>query len=167
MTGTPQPGDIGLVRIKGDVGWAIQVGELILDHHYHESHAFLYLGDGRILEAEPGGARIATLDEYADREILWSTRQLAPEQRTAIVTAGLTMVGIPYGWEDYAELALAHFGIHSEHLLAHVNDGTHLICSQLCDRAWNLGGVHIFTDGRQEGDVTPGDLSDEIEHGRL
>jgi hypothetical protein len=39
-----------------------------------------------------------------------------------------------------------------------------MICSQLVDEAYLRAGVHLFDDGRDPGDVTPGDLLYVIAH---
>lgn len=163
----PQPGDIGLVRVAGVVGWAITIGELIYDGNWRQSHAFLYLGDGRVLEAQPGGARIAPLSEYNGRSVECSTRQPSAEERQSIVAIGESLVGVPYGWLDYASLALWRFRIRLPAIRHRVNDGSNMICSQLVDYAWAGAGVHIFEDGREPGDVTPGDLARQMHHGGL
>lgn len=174
MTGTPQPGDMGLVRIKGIVGWLIQFGELIYDGNWRWSHAFIYLGNGYIMEAEPGGARIAKLSEYDGRKVLWSTRQLSDETRQRIVAAALACRGVPYNWMDYVALFLWRTRLRfrgksfcPKWVRNRIADTSHLICSQLDDYVWTKAGEKVFDDGRLSGFVTPGALGREILSGRL
>jgi hypothetical protein len=168
MPADPQPGWIGLVSIHGDAGWLIRLAQFLnkvnwkpwtwweLWKRAREEHAFVYTGDGRIVEAEPGGAREADLTEYADRPILWVR---CPEQyQNAVAQQALTLVGTPYSAADYFALALRRLHIPAPGLRRYIQSSGHLICSALADRAAEYGGWHIFTDGRWDGDVTPEDL---------
>lgn len=177
----PQPGDIGLVRIKGPAGWAIAAGQAVLHpvaalHHptlVLYSHAFIYGGAGIVYEAEPGKAttggsfRRANLTEYAGRRVLWSTRDPGPVKRYDIVAAAKAMLGTPYNWLDYAALALWRLGVRLPAVERRVNDGSHMMCSQAADAAWTRGGEPIFTDERLPGYVTPFDLALAIRDGQL
>jgi uncharacterized protein YycO len=54
----PLPGDFFVTKISGDVGWLISVGEWLNGSRFGPwDHAGIYVGDGQIVEAEPGGAR--------------------------------------------------------------------------------------------------------------
>ena len=68
----PDRGDIGLVAIEGGAGQLIRIGQWLNGDGYRDyEHAFVYVGDGEIVEAQPGGARLAQLSEYDGRPILW------------------------------------------------------------------------------------------------
>jgi cell wall-associated NlpC family hydrolase len=56
-------------------------------------------------------------------------------------------------------LALLRLGVRPKWLTRYVADKGRLICSQLVDEAYRLGGIHLFNDGRPSQDVTPGDLT--------
>jgi hypothetical protein len=72
----PQPGDIGLTSITGPVGRLIQIGQWLNgDGLGPYEHAFIVLPDDQLIEAEPGGAHVAPLSEYDDREVLSTTRR--------------------------------------------------------------------------------------------
>jgi hypothetical protein len=43
-------------------------------------------------------------------------------------------------------------------LKSYVANSRHMICSQLVDQVYFAAGVHLFDDGRIDGDVTPADL---------
>jgi cell wall-associated NlpC family hydrolase len=162
MAVTPDPGDFGLTSIVGGVGRAIRLGQWLLGDGWSAyQHAFIYLGDGLILEAEPGGARVADLAQYDGRPMLWSTGRipLTPEHRQRIHDLALDMRGVPYSFSDYASLALHRLHVPAPHLRAYIRSSGHMICSQLVDRAYEMAGIHLFDDGRWEGDVTPGDLA--------
>lgn len=166
----PKPGDIGLVRIDGYVGQLIRFGQwLNADGFANYSHAFVYVGDGKIIEAMPGGALLSPLSRYDDQVPLWlrcpeecgaavaeAARSFGP-QRDA--SGRLVKRGVPYSWADYGALALHRFHIPAPRLKRFIESSKSMICSQLADRAAQLGGWHIFDDGRDPGDVTPGDLT--------
>jgi hypothetical protein len=152
------PGDIGCTQITGDVGLLIRLGQWLNGDGFADyEHAFVYVGDNRIVEAEPGGARPASLTEYAPRTVVWLH---CPEQYRATVTAAaISLIGTPYSAADYFALALHRCHIPAPGLRRYIQSSGHLICSTLADRAAQLGGWTLFDDGRWCGDVTPADLA--------
>lgn len=159
----PQPGDFGLCRITGGVGLLIRLGQWLTGGGFADiEHAFLYLGDGRIVEAQPGGAVEADLSEYADRPILWSTGriELTDVQRTAIVAAARSYIGVPYSLLDYLAIAAHRFHLPGgPWLRRYIASTRHVICSQLVDAVYQEAGVQLFRDGRWPGYVRPADLA--------
>jgi hypothetical protein len=158
----PLPGDFGLTSISGDVGFLIRLGQFLNGNGFSTwEHAFVYVGDGQIVEAEPGGARLAGLDEYQGRPIAWSSGkvELTEVQRTAIVGAARSFIGVQYGVADYIALALWHFRVRVPWARRVMASRSSMICSQLTDAAFEAAGVHLFADGREPGDVTPADLA--------
>lgn len=158
----PLPGDFFVTSISGQVGFWISVGEWLNGSRFgHWDHAGIYVGDGQLVEAEPGGARLAGLDEYAGRPVAWSTGhvQLTDEQRTAIVAAARGYVGVGYSAADYFAIAAHRFHLPVPWLRAYVASSKHLICSALVDKAFQDAGVQLFADGRWNGYVTPADLA--------
>lgn len=159
---SPLPGDFAVTSIVGSVGFLISVGEWLNGSRWGRwDHAFVYVGDGQLVEAEPGGARLAGLDEYAGRPIAWSTGhvELTDEQRAAICGAARSFIGVGYGWKDYAALALWHFHLRIPWARKVMESRSSMICSQLTDAAFEAAGVRLFADGREPGDVTPADLA--------
>ncbi|QMU69514.1 hypothetical protein [Streptacidiphilus sp. P02-A3a] len=157
----PLPGDFAVIRIAGDVGRLIRLGQWLNgDGYANYEHAFIYLGDGDLVEAEPGGARLSPLTEYDGCSPYWSTGRIAltEEQREALVAAAHRYVGVPYSFLDYGSIALARFHLRLPAVKRYVADTHHMICSQLVDQCYQDAGVHLFADGRIPGDVTPGDL---------
>jgi hypothetical protein len=153
----PQPGDIGITTISGFGGRIIRALQWANGDGFKKyAHVDVVTGYGLIVEAMPGGAQ-----EVPD----WHTDVVylrCPEQyRAAVAEAAHSLVGTPYSFLDYGLLALHRFHIPAPHLQGFIKNGGHLICSQLADRAAELGGWHIFDDGRWNGDVTPGDLHRE------
>lgn len=158
---TPLPGDFGLCRISGPVGFLIRVGQWLNGSGFADyEHAFIYTGAGLIVEAQPGGARETNLAQYADRPILWSTGKvpLTDEQRTAVIAAVRSFIGTPYSFVDYLAIAAHRFHLPLPGLRAYVASSGHLMCSALVDRAEERAGVHLFQDGRWDGYVLPDSL---------
>lgn len=157
------PGDFGLVSIKGGVGFLIRIGQWLNgDGFRNYEHAFVYVGDGKIVEAEPGGALISDLAEYDGRPIMWSTGliPLTDEQRRLIVQSALAQEGTPYSFLDY--LAIGLYRLHIKHpgVAKRVEDSKHLICSQLVALDYEHAGIHL-TDFPPYL-VTPGKLTNYL-----
>lgn len=164
MTDTqPLPGDFGLCRITGGVGVLIRLGQWLTGGGFADiEHAFVYVGDGRIVEAEPGGARETDVSEYADRPILWSTEkvELTDVQRRAITVIARGYLGTPYSWLDYLAIAAHRFHLPGgPWLRRYIASTKHAICSQLVDAVYQEAGVQLFRDGRWPGYVRPADLA--------
>ncbi|MFF1684480.1 MULTISPECIES: hypothetical protein [unclassified Streptomyces] len=155
----PLPGDFALTKISGITGAAISAGQSLVGDGAPVQHAFVYVGDGQIVQAMPGGAEWIPL-EFASEPVVWSTGRvpLTAVQRLTICDRAKEMVGTPYSFMDYASIGLAHYRIRPAWVRDFVADTGHLICSQLVDEAYLRAGVHLFDDGRLPGDVTPGDL---------
>lgn len=158
----PEPGDIGLTSVVGPVGWGIRVGQWLLGSRWAGDgyeHAFLVLDGGQLIEAQPGGAEIVPLTKYTGRRVLYvAPAGLTEQQRAAIVAAGRNLRYTPYSGADYLALALHRFHIPAPGLRRYIADTGHLICSALCDVAYQRAGIQLFNDGRWSGWVTPADL---------
>jgi hypothetical protein len=166
MTYTPRPGDFGLTKIGGFVGWWVGLGQFITGDASRYTHAFIVLDNNQVIEAMPGGAVIAPLDKYlglnadgSPKAIYANLEDLTDEQREIIVREARKAEGIPYSFLDYLSLALLHFGIKPKRLRKYIADSGHMICSQLVDHYHCVAGYHMFKDGRLPQDVTPGDLA--------
>lgn len=157
------------------------------------NHAVMYVGDGKLVQAEPGGARLADWDSYG-HDMIWLDTMYECEtirtpkllnksymtspnlqqpleptdaQRMLIASAGkrFATLGIQYNYLDFLAIARAQqrFGRAQFNPLKppwwakRLADNTRLICSQLCDYAWTLSGVHLY-NGRLPGLVSPEDL---------
>lgn len=164
MTTAVQPvaGDFGLTSITGNVGTLIKFGQWLNGDGFTDyEHAFVYVGGGMIVEAEPGGARLTSLDEYDHRWVKWSTGHidLTLGQRSKIVQAANGQVGVPYSALDYFALAAHRLHIPAPGLRGYIDNSGHQICSQLVDWCYRQAGVQLFADGRWSGYVTPGSLN--------
>lgn len=164
-------GTIGLTTIPGDVGLGIRAGQFLVAeisrHHKIPAgqawadyqHAFIYLGDGDIIEAEPGGARISSLSEYDEVRWLAAVADRYPaSQLASVADAARTLEGRPYSFLDYGAIAAHALHVPVPGLKEYITETGHLICSQLCDFAYEKAGLHLFADGRWPGYVDPLDL---------
>lgn len=155
------PGRIGLTQIHGKVGFGIRVGQFLNGSGFEDfEHAFMDLGDGTLIEAEPGGARIRPLDEYDPKHVHWCDgiySKTPPQFRQTIADEARKLKGTPYSFLDYDAIAAHRLGLDTKFLQRYIGRTGHLICSQLVDLASTRGGYKIFND-RWDGFVTPGDL---------
>lgn len=153
----PPLGSIGLTQIHGGVGRLVRLGQWLNGQGFaNYEHAFTYVGDGMIVEAEPGGARTALLAEYDTDAVVWLA--CPTEYCVAVARAARSLVGTGYSAADYFALAAHRVHLPIPGLRAYIRRSTRLICSQLCDRAANLGGWALFDDGRWDGYVTPASI---------
>lgn len=158
------PGRIGLTQIHGRVGFGVRVGQYLNGSGFEDfEHAFMDLGDGTLIQAEPGksGAQIRPLDIYTDAEVHWCDgmySQVLPMARVRIASWARRLEHTPYSFLDYDAIAAHRLGLDTDWLRHYIEAEEHLICSQLVDLACMRGGYQIFSDHRWPGFVAPGDL---------
>lgn len=164
---TPRPGDIGLTSVRGPVGKLIALGEFLNGSGFTTwEHAFLVLDGDRLIEAQPGGARIEPLAKYDHRDVVYvAPAGLTDGQRVLICAAAEKYEGVGYSAAEYFALAAHRFHVPVPWLRRYIASSHRLICSQLCDQAYADAGVHLFTDGRWPGWVTPADLYNLLARG--
>jgi hypothetical protein len=178
----PSPGDFACRQMGGDTGKLISAGEFLNGDGFSiYDHAEIYVGMpdrngpyGYTMGAYPGGAHLVPLQpgQLTDGNgFLWSSGKILPAGtatrdmvcRQLIVTYAMACQGIPYSWEDYFALAAHRLHIPAPGLKDYIADSGHMICSQLVDYCYMRAGVHLFTDGRWPGYVTPADLANLLE----
>lgn len=161
---TPQPGDFGLVSISGQVGFLIRLGQWLNgDGFANYEHAFVYIGNGQIVEAEPGGACISQLSEYDGRSIQWSTGLVPVQdwQRTDLCGDATKFVGTPYSFLDYMLIALYRFHMKLPGVTKRVEESKHMICSQLVATLYDENEIKLTDDPPYL--ITPGKLRKYLE----
>lgn len=140
------------------------------------NHAGVYVGNGKVVEAQPGGARYADLSLYQGDGTIWAEGLFLPYEDAGWLVAdeAVRMIGTPYGYKDILAIALAQprferlFGVDLIDNFVDWEDQPwwvkrlarkdRLICSQLVDEAYRLAGIHLYNDGRLSQLVSPGDL---------
>lgn len=153
-------GDFGVTRTGGFVAWCIR-------HITHSTvnHAFIYVGDGQIVQAQPGGAVLSPASDYPNAQ--WSKRPLPLTTRYRIAQVARSVIGTPYNWLDVVAQAFVRlFGwVAPQWAQDRLSDPKTLQCAQLVDYCYWKAGVDLFGDWRPAGLVAPSDLKDLIDHG--
>lgn len=150
------PGCYGVVRTSGFLAWVIRKAT-----RSTYNHAFIYLGDGKLIEATPYGVRTASLTEYAGHQMAANTAEtVTPAQRDAVVRKAVSCLGEEYNWPDLGVIGLEKLGLHWR-ILLHLSGGRHaLICSQLVCIAGMAAGLDDWLCGEPgPSQVTPADLA--------
>jgi len=159
---TPQPGDFCVFSIDSDVGILIDLAQKLAGSGFAEfQHAYLYVGNGMIVQAQPGGAVKIPLGHQKLQ--MWSTGiiPLTDNQRSTIVANAekLAKNHVGYSALDYFALAAHHVDLPPWPIKGIIENSHRQICSQLVDYCWLQGGVHLFRDGRWPGYSMPADLA--------
>jgi hypothetical protein len=143
-----QPGVFGVSHGGGTAG------ELI--RHATGSwagHAFLYLGNGQIVQGQPPVAALAPADSHDDAIWAWRmwdwlervngwTPEQVREAQGKVVARGHALVGCAYDFEAYAAFALMVLKLRNADQLAPVfMHDSYRVCSALVDDAETFGGV--------------------------
>ena len=153
----PRPGDYGVVKTNGWLAFIIRLGTVS-----RWNHAFVYIGDGKIVEANPKGVEVSSL-RYPS--VAWNNHEeLTDEQREAIVSCSLTHVGRGYSFLTIALIILRILGMkilaNSKFLLkAAEKDG--YICSDLVSECYMNAGVNLLPD-KPDYTTVPGDLAERL-----
>jgi len=158
--------------VPGIAGLGIAAGQWLNGEGWSKhDHAEIYIGGadenapwGLTVSSYPNRQGIRALTGPPDgvRGAVWSSGaiELTFEQRTGIVKWCRENFRVPYSEMDYVALVAHRLGIPVPGLRAYIASTGHEICSQFVDTAYLLGGgIHLFSDGRWPGDVTPGDLA--------
>jgi cell wall-associated NlpC family hydrolase len=157
MEYNPKPGDYGVVKSNGWAAKLIQIGTIS-----RWNHSFIYIGDGKVIEARPTGVTITPLSEYT--KVAWNQHEeIDNNTRGKIVKAAHHFVGQPYGFLDIINIlfriiglkALANTKIFEKLAMSHG-----LICSELVSLAYRDAGIDLT--GTPDHTVTPGDLAERL-----
>lgn len=153
----PQPGNYGVSHGSG------MVGELI--RHATESwagHAFVYIGDGMIIEAAPPATRIAPAASHSDA--VWNLNEdLTDTQRTAIVARAHALLGCPYDYGAYIGFALEVLNLRTGKQLApEFKRDTWRVCSADVADEYGFAGIDLTAGLGYPNLVSPADLYNRI-----
>lgn len=164
-----QPGDFLLTTIDGF--WAnlgVRLGQAACGDWSRYSHAALYVGgpDRLAIEMAPGGLMVREFSDFAGRPLAISDWPLDISEREDIVGwAWDSYSGRNgrqyYGWLNYPLIGLARLtgGRLPKWAKRYLAAPDFQECSQWIDSAYLAAGVHLFSDDRLPGLVTPGDLT--------
>lgn len=118
-------------------------------------HAFLYLGDGKIVEGTSPKARLAPADEHQDAVWAWQmwyklqtehnwTDDMVHAAQLAVVTRGNALVGDSYDWPAYLAFTAMVLKLRTGQDMA--SDFAHdpmRVCSGLVADALQAGGIPL------------------------
>jgi hypothetical protein len=167
-----RPGDVGFSTIAG-IGGAIPMwGQALLRDACRFDHAFWvvreigdrHYPDGLIVQAMPRGAEYQPLRPRLTPGHAYASVPLSDAQRLMVPATARTFTdarggrGIGYSFLSYPALAAIQWHLPIPRLKAYIGDSGRLMCSQLIDEGLRRIGYHVFDDGRDWLDVTPGDL---------
>jgi hypothetical protein len=153
----PQAGCYGVSHGAG------LVGELI--RHATESwagHAFLYIGNGLIIEAAPPATRISPVGAHPDA--VWNSEEpLTGAQRTAICNRAHALLGTPYDYPAYIGFALEVLKLGTAAELDPVFTHDHWrVCSADVADEYRFGGIEVTRGLKYPNLVSPADLYNRI-----
>jgi uncharacterized protein YycO len=148
-----QPGCYGVSHGSGIIG------ELI--RHATESwagHAFVYVGNGQIIEAVPPVARVSPAASHPDA--VWNVHYpLTDAERDAIVARAHALVGTPYDYPAYVGFALELLNIRNGQQLDPVFRDDHWrVCSALVADCYAYAGLNLEQGLPYPNLISPADL---------
>lgn len=154
---TPRPGDYGVVKTNGFFGKLIRLGTMS-----RWNHCFIYIGDNKLVEANPRGVAISSLSKYP--LIAWNQHEgLTSEQREKISSYARSLVGKGY---SFITIALLVFRILGLKMLSNMNFFINLgkkdgfICSELVAESYSKSGVPLLN--KDNSLIVPGDLAERL-----
>ena len=154
---TPRPGDYGVVKTNGFFGKLIRLGTMS-----RWNHCFIYIGDNKLVEANPRGVAISSLSKYP--LIAWNQHEgLTSEQREKISSYARSLVGEGY---SFITIALLVFRILGLKMLSNMNFFINLgkkdgfICSELVAESYSKSGVPLLN--KDNSLIVPGDLAERL-----
>lgn len=139
------------------------LGELI--RHATESwagHAFVYVGNGYIVESCPPVARISEANSYPDA--IWNVHeQLTDDQRLKIIARAHALVGTSYDWPAYVGFALEMLKLETPNRLEPVfKHDSWRVCSALVTDCYGFADIDLTPAGGDPNLVSPADLYNRI-----
>jgi cell wall-associated NlpC family hydrolase len=126
-------------------------------------HAFVVIGDGRIVEAEPGGVRIRDITEYAGCRIAYNTAEpVNGTQRAQVAAFATNLRGERYNWGADTVDGLAALGIRWRILGRLARARRSVMCSELIAEAGRSAGLDWLCGQVDPSRVVPGMLAKRI-----
>lgn len=156
MSYEPKPGDYGVVKTNGIIGRLIRLGTTS-----RWNHAFIYIGGGVIVEANPTGVALSPAIKYP--KIAWNQHdKLSAKQRELIVDEAIAQVGKSYDFVDIAALLLRIFGLKLPiyKIFKFLSKRDSWFCSELVVHSYKVAKAPLTES--PEYLVTPGDLAERL-----
>lgn len=139
-------------------------GELI--RHATESwagHAFIYVGDGMIVEAQPPVTHLTSVSAHPDA--IWNLDEpnFTDVIGAEIVARAHALVGTPYDWPAYVGFALETLKIRNgQQLAGYFHHDTWRVCSADVADAYSFGHIDVTAGLKYPNLVSPADLLNRI-----
>ena len=149
-------GQIGIVHSRrGFWGKLVQVVT-----RSHWNHTVIAINAVECVSAEPGGAVRRPIAYYSGEDVVWSQFDLTVPQRRNITGWTVQHIGVEYNTADFILAGVASITGRATPMWVRriVATPDRLICSQLCDYAYQAGSLPLFDDRRPVGAVTPADF---------
>jgi len=152
-----QPGNYGVSHGSGIVGELIRYAT-----ESWAGHAFVYAGNGMIIEAAPPATRLAPAASHPDA--VWNlAEQLTRTQRQAIVARAHALLGTPYDYPAYIGFALVLLklttGKELDPVFAH---DRWRVCSADVADEYGFAGIDLTAGLPYPNLVSPADLYNRI-----
>lgn len=155
--GSVRPGYYGVSHGSG------MTGELI--RHATESwagHAFVYIGNGTIIEAAPPATRTAPVGSHPDA--VWNVEEPLTDKELQLIVGRMhALIGTPYDYPAYIGLALEILKIRSgQQLDPYFKQDNWRDCSADVADAYHFGGINVKNALAIPNLITPADLYNRI-----
>lgn len=125
-------------------------------------HAFVYVGNGMIIEGKPPIAVKTSADAHPDA--VWNYREtLTDDQRLIIIAQADALIGIPYDWSAFVGFALEIMTHRSGDRLDELfKQDRYRVCSALVADCYLAAGIDIDPVAAVSNLVSPADLYNRI-----
>lgn len=151
----PPAGVYACVKTSGFAPWLIRTVT-----RSWADHVFISIGDGRIVEAEPGGVRIGDVSEYAGCRIEYNTGEpMTDMQYAAVVEFAESKRGEPYAWTADAVDGMRALGLRWRILARFERARRSVMCSELAAQAGQHAGLDWLCGQDDPCQVTPAMLA--------
>ena len=178
----PLPGDFCCIPVSGSLGLGIEAGQYLAARLQRQPAGLLPYDHAEVYVGQPdvAGPHGYTYSAYPDNGVgiktgkrplpcppaelpgsIWSSGlyELTPAQRAGIIGWCQSHPCVRYAWLDYQAIAAHALSLPVPGLQGFIADTGRMICSQYTDASWSANGLHLFSDGRWPGYVTPWNLA--------
>lgn len=157
--GLPPAGVYGCVKTHGFVPLMIR----IVTRSWAD-HVFVSIGDGQIVEAEPGGVRVRDVSEYDGCRIEYNEAEpMTMQQRAAVAEYAESKRGEAYAWTADAVDGLAALGLRWRILGRFAEVRRSVMCSELAAEAGQCAGLDWLCGQHDACQVTPSMLATRLD----
>jgi uncharacterized protein YycO len=157
MAYEPRVGDYGVVKTNGFFGKLIRLGTMS-----RWNHCFIYIGDGKIVEADPKGVKISPVTDYP--LIAWNQHEvMSTMERQKVAQAAIALVGKPYSFLTIALLAFRILGVKAlsnSRVMEYMAQKEGYICSELVEECYDKAEIVLVP--KRDYLVVPGDLAERL-----